>query len=137
MDTVPKEVRSRNMSRIRSKDTTPEMVVRRLVHGLGYRYRLHGRDLPGRPDLVFRSGRKAIFVHGCFWHRHRCPNGRATPKTRPEFWQAKFLGNVTRDAAARRALLRDGWRVLVVWECETRAADPAPLREKVVRFMES
>ena len=137
MDTVSKQVRSRNMSRIRSKNTTPELVVRRLIHGLGYWYRLHAPDLPGRPDLVFRRARKAIFVHGCFWHRHRCPNGLATPKTRPQFWRGKFQINMARDIAARRALRRDGWRVLVVWECETRAKDRTVLTRKLVRFLES
>ena len=109
--------RSSLMARIRCKDTGPEISVRRLLHAMGYRFRLHARDLPGRPDIVFRSRRTVIFVHGCFWHRHHC--GLAyTPKTRREFWQRKFDGNVMRDARARDELEAAGWRVIVVWECQ-------------------
>lgn len=111
------------MSRVRAKDTKPEMVVRRIVHGLGYRYRLHRRDLPGRPDLVLPRLGAVIFVHGCFWHRHPGCRLASTPSTNVEFWQAKFLRNVERDAEAIRRLEADGWRVLVVWECETRARE--------------
>lgn len=105
------------MARIRGKDTKPELFVRRALHALGYRFRLHGPGLPGNPDLVFPSRRAVIFVHGCFWHRHTC--GKAyLPKTRTAFWKAKFLGNTQRDAIAEAALRRAGWRVIVVWECE-------------------
>src|SRR4051812_41274397 len=114
MDKVSKKVRSWNMSRIRSKDTTPELIVRRLVYASGFRYRLHKRDLPGRPDLVFPRLRKVVFVHGCFWHRHRCGNGQVVPSTRKDFWTAKFQSNTRRDDTARRQLRRSGWRVLVV-----------------------
>lgn len=106
------------MSRIRGKDTKPELVVRRLVHALGYRYRLHGLKLPGRPDLVFPARKKVILVHGCFWHRHTCKLGRPKPKTRPEFWATKFEGNVRRDAENERKLRANGWEVMIVWQCE-------------------
>lgn len=133
-DVLSPEQRRYNMSRIRGKDSKPEMVVRRLVHGLGYRYRLHHRDLPGCPDLVFTSRRKVIFVHGCFWHRHRCRYGRPMPATRRRFWQAKLEGNKARDAKNRRALRRCGWRVLVVWECQTK--DLEKLADRLVAFLE-
>ena len=123
------------MSRIRSRDTKPEMRVRRLVHGLGYRYRLHSEDLPGRPDLVFRPRRKVIFVHGCFWHRHEgCPRNR-TPKSpeRRDFWREKLDGNAQRDRLNEAALRRLGWEILVIWECETKALDP--LAERVRAFL--
>jgi DNA mismatch endonuclease (patch repair protein) len=135
MDTVSKAIRSLNMSRIRSKDTTPELIVRRLVHAAGFRYRLHVRGLAGRPDLVFPRLRKIIFVHGCFWHRHHCANGRAVPGTRTEFWTSKFESNVARDAAARRQLRREGWKVLVVWECETRVRILQRLQTRLIRFL--
>jgi DNA mismatch endonuclease (patch repair protein) len=137
MDKVSKEIRSRNMSRIRSKNTTPELIVRRLVHAAGFRFRLHVRGLSGRPDLVFPCLRKIIFVHGCFWHRHSCPNGKVVPVTRREFWSSKLEGNVSRDAAARRQLRREGWKVLVVWECETRVRNFQHLQSKLVRFLDS
>jgi DNA mismatch endonuclease (patch repair protein) len=109
--------RSALMGRIRGHNTGPEIAVRRLLHGMGYRFRLHARDLPGRPDIVFRSRRVALFVHGCFWHRHNC--GRAyKPKTRGVFWKRKFEGNVSRDRRTRKELEAAGWRVIVVWECE-------------------
>lgn len=111
--------RSENMSRIRGKDTKPELAVRKLVHGLGYRFRLHRRDLPGSPDLVFPGRRAAIFVHGCFWHRHAGCANCSTPTTRPEFWKDKFAKNVERDGRAVADLERLGWRVMIVWECET------------------
>jgi len=134
MDPLSKEERSRLMSRIRGKDTTPEMVVRRLVHGLGYRYRLHVRDLPGCPDLVFPSRRKVIFVHGCFWHRHSCRKGRSMPATRPKFWRTKFEGNRKRDRRFMRALRRRAWDVFVVWECQTKR--PEQLLPRLVDFLE-
>ena len=107
------------MRRVRSRDTGPELAVRRFLHRAGYRFRLHDRRLPGSPDLVLRRHRTVVFVHGCFWHRHRgCPR-TTTPKTRREFWRTKFRANVARDAAAVRALETLGWRVVVVWECRT------------------
>lgn len=119
MDTVTRKERSRIMSLVRGKDTRPEMLVRRLVHSLGFRYRLHVRSLPGCPDMVFASPRAVIFVSGCFWHRHACKNGRRTPKSRLRFWRSKLEGNRERDRRNHRALRRAGWRVLVVWECQT------------------
>lgn len=116
------------MSRVGSKNTTPEMVVRRLLHGLGYRYRLHTRDLPGRPDLVFKSKKKAIFVHGCFWHRHSGCRKATNPKTSIEFWQKKFERNVQRDAQVVGQLQADDWQVLTVWQCETKDLPTLKLR---------
>jgi DNA mismatch endonuclease (patch repair protein) len=110
------------MRRIRSKDTKPEMLVRRLVHKMGYRYRLHRRDLPGKPDLVFGPRRKVIFVHGCFWHSHsdpKCPD-RRQPRSNLAYWQPKLARNRRRDAEHMAALSEAGWEALVVWECETR-----------------
>lgn len=119
-DTVSAVERSRLMSRVKGKNTRPEMLIRRLVHGAGYRYRLHGAKLPGKPDLVFASRRKVIFVHGCFWHRHdHCALARM-PKSNREFWVAKLEGNKERDAANHRKLREMGWDVLVIWECELR-----------------
>jgi DNA mismatch endonuclease (patch repair protein) len=119
MDTLTPTQRSERMSLVKSKDTLPELAVRRLVHRLGYRYRKHGRSLPGKPDLVFAGKRKIIFVHGCFWHRHKCALGRI-PKSRLDFWEPKLEGNRKRDARNTRQLKSDGWRLLVIWECETR-----------------
>ena len=122
-DVLTPEQRSRNMRAIKGRDTGPELIVRRLLHAMGYRFRLHRRDLPGRPDVVLPGRRVVLFVHGCFWHRHRCRFGCVEPATRPEFWRAKFGANVARDRRAMRALRRAGWRVIVVWECQTRDAD--------------
>ncbi len=124
------------MSRVRGKDTAPERLVRSLVHRLGYRYRLHVGDLPGRPDLVFPRFRAVILVHGCFWHQHHCPAGDRLPKSRVAYWQAKLEGNVRRDARQRRALQRLGWRVLVIWECETERQAPERLARRIIRFLE-
>jgi DNA mismatch endonuclease, patch repair protein len=127
--------RSRVMRAVKSGDTTPELVVRRLVHALGYRYRLHRRDLPGQPDLVFPRLEKVIQVHGCFWHRHACDAGRSTPVTRVDYWNAKFARNVARDRSNLRRLRRLGWSVLVVWECQTRAAKRVALERRIERFL--
>jgi DNA mismatch endonuclease (patch repair protein) len=107
------------MARIGSRHTKPEMVVRSLVHRLGFRFRLHRLGLPGRPDLVLNRHRLVIFVHGCFWHRHKGCLNCTTPKTRTVFWTTKFTQNVARDVRAARALRRAGWRVITIWECET------------------
>jgi DNA mismatch endonuclease (patch repair protein) len=128
------EQRSRNMATIRSKNTRPELVVRAIAHQLGYRYRLHVRTLPGAPDLVFPRQRKIINVHGCYWHMHKCRFGSVVPKTNADFWQTKRQGNVERDRRTLSALRRAGWRVLVVWECETK--DSARLTKKLCRFLE-
>jgi DNA mismatch endonuclease, patch repair protein len=122
------------MRAIRGQDTRPELVVRRLLHAMGYRFRLHARELIGRPDLVLPRMRVAAFVHGCFWHRHRCSFGRVQPATRTKFWRAKFDSNVARDGRVVRALRRAGWRVLVVWECQTR--DAVRLRRRLATFLE-
>lgn len=124
-DIVDKQTRSRMMAGIRGKDTKPEMVLRRALHARGFRYRLHGKGVPGRPDLILAKHRAVIFVHGCFWHRHAGCRYATTPATRPEFWAEKFAANVRRDQAAHDALAADGWRVATIWECALRK------REKV------
>jgi len=133
MDVLTPEQRKFNMSRIRGKDTCPEMAVRSLVRDLNHRYRLHVRALPGCPDLVLVALRKVIFVHGCFWHRHRCKYGRPVPGTRTKFWKAKFAANKARDIKSRRALRKQGWDVLVIWECQTRR--PEWLRVRLAKFL--
>ena len=132
-DVMTPSQRSRCMSRIRGVDTKPEMVVRSMAHRMGYRFRLHRRDLPGRPDLVFPRTRKIVFVHGCFWHMHVCHAGRVKPKTNAEFWQTKRSGNVARDCVSIRLLRQSGWRVLIVWECETRK--PEQLKRRLCAFL--
>ncbi|WP_035749856.1 very short patch repair endonuclease [Arthrobacter sp. 35W] len=122
------EQRHRTMSRIRGKNTKPEMVVRRLLHGSGYGYRLHAMDLPGRPDVVFRGRHKVIFVNGCFWHTHSCPSGQHAPANNAEFWAAKRLRTIERDAANLRLLQDRSWGVLTVWECEMADTDELLLR---------
>lgn len=129
--------RSERMSRIRSRDTAPELALRRRLHALGLRYRLHDRRLPGRPDLVLPRYRAAIFVHGCFWHRHGGCSIATTPKTNTAFWQDKFDRNVSRDARSSAALAEAGWRVFTVWECElnsgVRAASSAARVAALIR----
>lgn len=120
------------MGRIGSKNTVPELVVRSLLHSLGYRFRLHRKDLPGTPDIVLPARRKAIFVHGCFWHAHACRIGRP-PKSRPEFWEPKLARNRARDEENNRDLGRAGWDVLTVWQCETK--DKAALAELLEKFL--
>ena len=124
--------RSENMRRIRGKDTAPEMVVRRLVYSLGYRYRLHRYDLPGRPDLVFVDRRKVILIHGCFWHQHGCKVSHI-PKSNSSYWKPKLERNHARDARNLRALRKAGWRVLVIWEC--RLKDSQKLSQIVNAFL--
>ena len=134
MDTLTQAQRSAVMSRVRSKDSRPEMFVRRLVFSLGYRYRLHVSGIPGRPDLVFSGRRKVIFVHGCFWHRHAdCALARL-PKSRLEFWLPKLDANRLRDQENVRSLRRDGWAVLTIWECEI--GDPR-LPSRIERFLDA
>lgn len=123
MDTLTPSERSLRMARVRSKDTKPEMLVRRLVHGLGYRYRLHDKRLPGTPDMVFTGRKKVIFVHGCFWHRHPgCPLARL-PKSRLDFWLPKLEGNRERDLRQLEALRAKGWEPMIIWECEVKDLD--------------
>jgi DNA mismatch endonuclease (patch repair protein) len=122
------------MSLIHGKNTALEMTVRRMIHGMGYRYRLHAKDLPGSPDLVFRGRRKIVLVHGCFWHRHRkCPLS-TIPKTRVDFWEEKFEKNISRDRRNLRELKKLGWSVLVIWQCEIKDKDK--LGKKIRRFFE-
>lgn len=122
VDTLTVEQRSALMARVRDRDTKPELFVRKALYARGYRYRLHARDLPGRPDLVFRKRRTVVFVHGCFWHRHGCKK-TTHPKSRQDYWQDKFANNVARDGRNLAQLADDGWRVFVVWECETEKDD--------------
>jgi len=135
VDVHTPEQRSRNMSAIRGRNTKPELVVRSLVHRMGFRYRLHRKDLPGKPDLVFPALRRVVFVHGCFWHMHDCPYGRVRPATRAEFWSEKRGGNVERDRRHAADLIEAGWRALVIWECETR--DPQMLAARLREFLEA
>ena len=134
MDTLTKAQRSAVMSRVRSKDSRPEMFVRRLVFALGYRYRLHVSGIPGRPDLVFRGRRKVIFVHGCFWHRHASCALARLPKSRLEFWLPKLDANRRRDRKNVRSLRRKGWSVLTIWECDL--GDPH-LPSTIKRFLDA
>jgi len=124
------------MAAVKSKDTAPEMVVRRLVHALGYRYRLHVRTLPGTPDLVFPRLRKVINVHGCFWHLHGCPRSRM-PASRRDYWVKKLQRNAARDKQTLQKLRRDGWRVLVLWECKITHAKVSRLRNCIASFLDS
>jgi len=126
--------RSRIMRAVKSVDTGPEMIVRRMLHKLGYRYRLHRKDLPGKPDLVFPSRKAVIFVHGCFWHGHNCKRGARTPKTNTQYWTDKIRRNVERDAQTIADLKAAGWRVLVIWECELKDIDR--LRSRSVAFLQ-
>lgn len=132
-DRLTPEARSRLMAAVKGRDTTPELVVRSLAHSLGYRFRIHRRDLPGSPDLTFPSRRKAVFVHGCFWHRHEGCRKATTPKSNEAFWQAKFARNVARDARNEWDLRAAGWNVLVVWQCET--LDRDHLAERLTAFL--
>lgn len=128
-ETISTERRSAIMRSVRQKGTAPEMVVRRIAYAIGTRYRLHRKDLPGRPDIVFPSRRLCIFVHGCFWHRHLGCRLASSPTSNREFWQEKFARNVERDARKENELRAAGWRVEIVWECETR--EPAKLKERL------
>ncbi|WP_336711877.1 very short patch repair endonuclease [Arthrobacter sp. USHLN218] len=139
-DKLTPEQRSANMSRIRGKNTQPELLVRRLLHARGYRFRLHGsaagRKLPGKPDLVFAGRRKVIFVNGCFWHSHDCRAGQHAPKSNADFWSAKRARTASRDAAQREQLQQAGWTVLTVWECEfKKTSDLQELEERLVGFL--
>ncbi len=135
MDNVTPTRRSEIMGRVRARDTKPEMVVRRAVHAMGYRYRLHAKDLPGKPDLVFRSRKKVLFVHGCFWHRHPgCALARL-PKSRQDFWTPKLNANRQRDMKSERSLKDAGWGVLTIWECELDGTDK--LKNRIKEFLDA
>jgi len=129
------ELRSRTMRAVRSKNTKPELIVRRLVHALGFRFRLHRRDLPGSPDLVFPSRRKVIFVHGCFWHGHDCARGSRQPKTNVDYWITKISRNRNRDNETRQLLSNAGWASLIIWECELR--DVQEIQQKIETFLDN
>ncbi len=135
MDLIASSRRSAHMARIRGRDTEPERTVRHLAHSLGYRFRLHRRDLPGTPDLVFPARHKVVFVNGCFWHRHVGCRYAYSPKTNVEFWEAKFAANVARDSRVLRELDDLGWSALTIWECET--ANLELLTEKLKRYLDN
>lgn len=136
MDNISKERRSENMRQIRSKDTTPEKIVRSMVHRLGYRFRLHGGNLPGKPDLVFASRQKVIYVHGCFWHQHNDPKCKIAriPKSNPGFWIPKLERTKERDQQHLKNLKKLGWKALVIWECQI--SDAEKLSKRIIRFLD-
>jgi DNA mismatch endonuclease (patch repair protein) len=129
------EVRRRTMQAVKSKDTVPELLVRSLAHRMGYRFRLHRKDLPGKPDLVFPERRKAIFVHGCFWHGHDCARGARVPKSNRDYWTKKIARNKERDLAACAALTHSGWTYLILWECDL--GNGKELKARVRKFLNS
>jgi DNA mismatch endonuclease (patch repair protein) len=133
MDTVTSEKRSEVMSKIRSKDTRPEMLIRKLIFSHGYRYRLHYKNLPGKPDIVFPSRKKVVFVHGCFWHQHnKCRDGKL-PKSKLSYWKPKLEKNVFRDKDHQVKLKKLGWQYLIIWECELK--DIVSLENKIINFL--
>jgi DNA mismatch endonuclease, patch repair protein len=127
------EARRRTMQAVKSKDTGPELTVRRMAHGMGYRFRLHRKDLPGTPDMVFPGLHKVVFVHGCFWHGHSCPRGSRVPKGNHDYWLKKIGRNRERDRATRAALIDSGWKVAALWECEI--GDQKQLRRRLRHFL--
>lgn len=134
-DTLSTEKRSWNMSRIRGKDTQPELIVRSILHRYGFRFRLHHKGLPGKPDIVLRKYKTVILVHGCFWHRHNnCPDA-TTPKSRSGYWENKFKENTERDKRTTEALKNSGWKVIIVWECET--SKPEKLINRLIEEIKS
>jgi DNA mismatch endonuclease (patch repair protein) len=135
VDSLSPEERSEIMARVRSKHSRPERFVRKLVFALGYRYRLHAKDLPGHPDLVFRPRRKVIFVHGCFWHRHNSCALARLPKSRMDFWVPKLEGNKARDRQNNRALAKEGWKVLTIWECQLK--NTGGLEATIKKFLDA
>ena len=135
MDIISREQRSKVMAAIRSRNTRPEMRVRKLVFSLGYRFRLHVNKLPGSPDLVFPSRRKVIFVNGCFWHQHHCRLGKKMPKSRRTYWKPKLERNRLRDSRSRKSLRKLGWRVLTIWECQTSEKKLSNLAPKISSFL--
>lgn len=135
VDHVDELKRTAIMAAVRSKDTTPEIALRKLLHAQGYRYRLHDKSLPGRPDIVFPARKKAVFVNGCFWHRHEGCRYATTPKSRVEFWEAKFEANVARDRRNILGLKQMGWAVAIVWQCEFK--QPEQVLARITDFLES
>ena len=135
MDTFTPQERSKLMSRVHSRNSKPELLVRRVIHSMGYRYRLHDAKLPGKPDIVFASRRKVIFVHGCFWHRHSCAKGQQVPKSHTNFWKSKLEKNKNRDIKQQELLQQLGWDVLVIWECMLR--DLHKLQDDIRSFLET
>ncbi|MEW6535545.1 MAG: DNA mismatch endonuclease Vsr [Candidatus Auribacterota bacterium] len=134
VDHLSSQKRSWNMSKIRSNNTRPEMIVRRLLHSLGFRFRLHRKDLPGKPDIVLPKFMTVIFIHGCFWHRHSGCARCTTPKSNLDYWEQKFQKNIQRDHDNQSALIKAGWNVLVIWECETK--DTETLQKNIVSFLQ-
>ncbi len=130
----PSEQRSSNMRAIKGSNTKPELLVRRMLHGMGYRYQLHRKDLPGKPDIVFGPRRKVIFIHGCFWHGHACKHGQRVPKTNTEYWTSKIAGNVERDRRQLEELSEASWTAMTLWECELRDADA--VRARLTAFLD-
>lgn len=135
MDTLTRCERSKQMALVRSKDTQPELIVRKIARSCGYRFRLNVPDLPGKPDLVFPKRNKAIFVHGCFWHGHNCRRGRNRPQSNTGYWRSKLLRNKGRDQENRRLLRQMGWKLLVVWECQL--GNLERLRSRIKKFIEA
>lgn len=136
MDTISPDRRSANMRQIKSRDTKPELIVRKAAHRLGYRFRLHRKDLPGKPDLAFPGRRKIVFVHGCFWHQHndgKCRHGKP-PQSNKGYWGQKLANNVARDERNRETLGKLGWQVLIIWECEV--TDPEALARRLTHFLD-
>lgn len=133
MDTLSSIERSRVMSAVRSKNTKPELIVRKLLHAMGFRFRLHRKDLPGKPDIVLPKYRSCIFVHGCFWHQHAGCKRASQPTSNTKFWNKKLLENIERDKRNCHELRLRGWKVLVIWECQTRVI--TKLRKKIIRFL--
>ena len=129
------EVRSYNMSRIKNSNTGPEMLVRRYLHAHGFRYRLHAKDLPGKPDIVLPRLRTVVMVHGCFWHRHKCRAGRSTPTSNQQFWLRKFRENRSRDRRQCKALREMGYQVFVIWECQTKPSARNALANRLTRML--
>lgn len=134
MDKIDRETRSRVMASVRSENTKPEMRVRSAAHKLGFRFRLHRKELPGKPDMVFPSRRVALFVHGCFWHGHDCPHGRRLPVANADYWRDKIRRNVERDIKAQTALMDLGWHPIVIWECQIKGDN---LTQTLVRELAS
>lgn len=134
-DTLTRSQRKFCMSQNKGKDTSPEISVRRLVYSLGFRYRLHRRDLPGCPDMVFPGKKKVIFINGCYWHRHNCKKGRSMPQTRKNFWQSKFKKTILRDKRNLKKLRLLGYKIIVIWECQIRNSEK--LSAKLIKFLKS